>query len=236
MFEGDMHQFTDKNMQEKCHLEKMNIERSGAMKKLLFLCMMAMVWAAGPGGGPAWAYHVTVDHLSMSCVGGTETTVQGDVVYGRQTINIANDGSESLSDVGVVWNAVVSGTVFDYDNANRRWERELVVQGINYGWHWVTGYTYDPEGSPAGQNDYFSLESNDFPVYWLGDMDAGDELMFNLYYVQNVSDFSGGEWAFAPGLTCIAEATLVPVPAAVLLLGSGLGLLGMMRGGYRPRT
>jgi len=181
----------------------------------------------------AWAYYVTVDDFSMNPSGATEHALKGGDIYYRQMMNITNTGTETLSDVGVVCYSVISGNTLSYNNGSHRWERGLVVNGTDYGLHWVKGYTYDPIEQPGGVNEYFTLNADEVPVYWLGDLDAGEKTAFGVYFAQNASCYTGGGWGFQPVFSCIAEGAVVPIPAAVLLMGSGLGILGLLR--YRSR-
>lgn len=198
----------------------------------------------------AWAYYETVDNLVMTYSGATDTASKNGDIYYRQKISVRNTGSQNLSDVGVLWEAVFSGSMFAYDDDTHRWERELVVGGNKYGKHWVESFTYDPMNTTGGKNDYFNLKmlntpeqsvsafdsarssvstANELPVYWLGDLDAGEETVFNLYFAQNESDYTGGGWSIQPVFSYMAQVSSVPIPSALLLLGSGIGIIGWIR-------
>ncbi|MFH2067503.1 MAG: hypothetical protein ABIK15_20040 [Pseudomonadota bacterium] len=216
------------------------------MKKVLLLRLVGVLLVMLFAQGTAWAYYQTVDNLLLTYSGATDTAFKNGDIYYRQEINIRNTGTQSLSDVGVLWQSVFSGSMFIYNDDNHRWERELTV----YGLHWVEGFTYDPIRTPDGKNDYFNpglmsvsqqstasfdrakgsvSATDEVPVYWLGDLDAGEETLFSLYFAQNESEYTGGGWSIQPVLSCMAQVSQVPIPSALFLLGSGLWLISRFR-------
>jgi len=218
------------------------------MKSVLWIISAIMVMLAVQEN--AWAYYETVDNLVLTYSGATDTASKNGDIYYRQKISVRNTGSQNLFDVGVLWEAVFSGSMFAYDDDTHRWERELVVGGKKYGEHWVESFTYDPMKTPGGKNDYFNLKmlntpeqsvsafdtaqssistASELPVYWLGDLDAGEETVFNLYFAQNESDYTGGGWSIQPVFSYMAQVSSVPIPSALLLLGAGIGIIGWIR-------
>ena len=200
--------------------------------------------------GSAYAYYQTVDNLLLTYSGATSTATKNGDIYYKQVISICNTGTEDLADVGVLWRAVISGSAFTYDNGNHRWERELTVGGVDYGLHWVEGYSYDPIHETSGVNSYLEIgtvglmqqstsafdratsilsATDEVPVYLLGDLAAGEESVFSLYFAQNSSTYTGGGWGVQPVFSCIASVSQVPLPSAMLLLGSGIGIVGWIK-------
>lgn len=217
--------------------------------KYLFLYLIIVFGLAVFPFQEANAYYQVVDDLSMSYSGATGKAIQnGDTYYYRQEIRIRNTGSEDLTDIGVLWQSVVSGSVFSYDNGSHRWERDKVkVDNVDYGRHWVAGYTYDPIHEKNGVNNYLKISdaialqptasafdqasgmlsaTDEVPLYLLGDLNAGAETLFSLYFAQNKSSYTGGGWSIQPVFTCVASVSQVPVPSAIVLLGSGIGIIG----------
>lgn len=222
----------------------------------MLLKIVGFLWVMIMFQGVGWAYYTTVDNLSMSYVGSTDSAFRNGEIYYRQQVRIQNNSSQALFDVGLVWDSVYSGSKFSYNDANHRWERELILGNTNYGNHWVECFTYDPfevENSP-GVNTFLNMSSVssatqadttfdkasssylstlELPVYWLGDLASGEESLMYVYFAQNVSQYSGGGWGVQPVFSTVANISAVPVPAAVFLMGSGLCMVGLCRFGRR---
>ncbi|GAB6095193.1 hypothetical protein JCM14469_14450 [Desulfatiferula olefinivorans] len=205
----------------------------------------------------AWAYYIEVDSLSMVRNGSTAQLVSGGNRYLSQTFTVTNTGDESLSDVGVAWMFLYSGSrVFDYDSESHTWRTDVSVGGRDYGEHAVSVYTRSPfedslpqtylslsrdvtdlglTGSACSRGGLLSLdidEADEVPVFWIGDLDPGESASLIWYALQTpyLSPATGSGWSFSMQNRFVARcANEVPLAAGLWFLASGLGLLTLKR-------
>ncbi len=223
--------------------------------KRVWVRFMAMVCVlAGLSVGPAEAFYTATDSANLDVMGATRFAyTQDGMRYVKQDFRLTNTGEETLTQVGVLWQFLYAGPgAFSYQNEEHRWERSLSSNGASQTL-WLDGLTYDPLENPEGQNDYFSLdrantdasleyrlsdreicklaETDEVPVFWLGDISAGGSALFSVYAGQGL--YQEGQslegWSFSPVFQYVTEAAPVPLPATIWLMAGGLASVQVLR-------
>lgn len=212
-------------------------------------CVFTGLWMK-----PAEAYYMVTETARLEVEGATRfSSTQEGSRYIKQDFRLTNTGEKPLKEVGVVWQFLYAGPgAFLYDNLEHRWERSITLNGVEQTL-WLEGLTYDPLKNPDGESTYFSMgrdqsdaaleyelsarevcrlaETDEVPVFWLGDIEAGGSAFFSLYAGQGLYQegvYQEG-WSFSPVFQYVAQAAPVPAPAAVWLLGSGIVSFHVLR-------
>lgn len=225
------------------------------MRRFIVITLALFVlWESAPS---AWGYYNEVTGLTMQMQGAANQIVTGDTRLLKQDFTVKNTGGTDLSDVGVVWQYMYSGGwTFKYDNQTHTWKEQIVYQGADTGEHWVRLYTSDPSEGVV-ENTYISMarnntnvglvanqyegylaetptlnETDEMPVYWLGDLAAGEEVTFSWFAEQGdyYSTMTNGPWNFHMTNNFVADVQAVPIPPSILQLACGIvGILSLRR-------
>jgi hypothetical protein len=208
-------------------------------------------------GSDAFAYYMEVDSLSMNRVGSTLQCQTGNNRYLIQEFLVTNTGSTDLYDVGVAFTFMYSGGWgFEYDGASHTWQREIVFDGQSYGTHSLEVFTQCPFDTTS-QQTYLSLsrdntnlslcgfasnrstdipllldETDEIPVFWLGDLSAGESASFAWFAIQGpyISPASNSAWSFNLQNGFVADSrTTVPLVGSIWFLLGGLVALRKKR-------
>lgn len=202
----------------------------------------------------SFGYYMEVDSLSMQRIGSTLQSLNENNRYLCQNFLITNQGTTDLRDVGLVFTFMYSGGWgFEYDGPSHTWQREIVFDGESYGMHSLEIYTQSPDTQPT----YLSLsrnntnlrlsgfapdrttdiplildETDDIPVFWLGDLSAGESVSLTWYAIQSpyISPATNSAWSFNLQNSFVADSrTAVPLAGSIWFLVGGLVVLRKKR-------
>ncbi len=220
--------------------------------KPMFLWMTALITFFSLTSD-SYAYYMEVDSLSMNRVGSSIFCQAGDDRYIIQQFLVTNTGSADLFDVGVASAFMYSGNWgFEYDNDTHSFQREITGDGVSYGIHSLKVFTSCPFGDPV-ETTYLSLsrdntdlslcgfasgrttniplildETDEIPVFWLGDLAAGESAYLTWYALQSpyISPATNAAWSFNMINGFVAESrTTVPLAGSLWFLAGGLVFL-----------